>query len=225
VRAAINRGVDIISMSWTIERTPDNGADIDKLEATLDEAAKNNILLFCSANDQATETDDSYPATNPMRFKIGAATAEGTAWRWTRASHVDFIFPGDNVVKDRPGNVPLDKCSVVSGSSVATALAVGLAALVLHCVQFSVYHRNAANQQVSDVALKDFHAMKTRKRMAEAFQAIYTTKDSDHKYIEVWNTFETAPREAEGKEKGVKRNIIATVADKLRSKKKLDFEF
>ncbi|CAN9474906.1 unnamed protein product [Alternaria alternata] len=223
VRAAIDRGVDIISMSWTIEKTVDNEADIRKLEISLDEAAKKNILLFCSANDQATDANGSHPAANPTRFKIGAATAWGTAWRWTRASHVDFIFPGDRVIKDRPGNVPFEKCSLVSGSSVATALAAGLAALVLYCVQFSVYHRNATNQQGKGVTMEDFQAMKTRDRMAEAFHAIYTTRDSDNKYIEVWNTFETAPREGEGKDKDTKREIIVTVANKLISRRKLVF--
>lgn len=223
MRAAIDRGVDIISMSWTIEKTPDNEADITKLEAALDEAAKKNILLFCSANDQGTEADESYPAANSTRFKIGAATAQGTTWRWTRTSQVDFIFPGDKVIKERPGNVPVEKCSLVSGSSVATALAAGLAALVLYCVQFSAYHCITTNQQARVVTLDDFHAMKTRKRMAEAFHAIHTTKDSDNKYIEVWNTFETAPREGEGKEKGVKREIIVTVAEKLKSRRKLVF--
>ncbi|KAF4546015.1 uncharacterized protein LTHEOB_4667 [Lasiodiplodia theobromae] len=223
VRAAIDRGVDIISMSWTIEKTVDNEPDIKKLETALDEAAKKNILLFCSANDQGTDADESHPSANPGRFKIGAATAWGTAWRWTRASHVDFIFPGDKVIKERPGNVPVEKCSLVSGSSVATALAAGLAALVLYCVQFAALHCVATNQQAKVVTLEDFQAMKTRERMAEAFHAIYTTKDSDNKYIEVWNTFETAPREGEGKEKDVKREIIVAVADKLKARRKLVF--
>lgn len=223
MRAAIDRGVDIISMSWTIEKTLDNEADIKRLEVALDEAAKKDILLFCSANDQAIEADKSHPATNPTRFRIGAATAQGTAWKWTRAEQVDFIFPGDNVIKERPGNVPVEKCSLVSGSSVATALAAGLAAMVLYCVQFSVFHRNAASQQSKGVITDEFDAMRTRERMAEAFHEISTTKSSDHKYIEVWNTFETAPREGEGKETGVKRDILATVADKLKSRKKLVF--
>jgi hypothetical protein len=223
VREAIGLGVDIISMSWTIEKTPENEADIKNLEVALDKAAEKDILPFCSANDEATDANESHPAANPKRFKIGAATAWGTAWHWTRASHVDFILPGDKVIKDRPGNVPLEKCSLVSGSSVATALAAGLAAMVLYCVQFSAYHRHATNQNIKFAALGDFHAMKTRDRVAEAFHAISTTKDSDHKYIEVWNTFETAPREGEGKEKDIKREIIATVADKLKSRKRLVF--
>jgi hypothetical protein len=101
-------------------------------------------------------------------------------------------------------------------------LAAGLAALVLYYVQFSIYHRHAMNQEV--VVLEDFNAMKTRNRMAEVFRVIGTSKDSDHKYIEVWKVFETAPREGEGKTQVDKGEIIEVVGGSLKYREKLTFK-
>ncbi|KAJ8131362.1 hypothetical protein O1611_g2265 [Lasiodiplodia mahajangana] len=52
IRAAIEREVDIISMSWTIEKTDRNSNDIEKLADAIRDAANKNILMFCAATDQ-----------------------------------------------------------------------------------------------------------------------------------------------------------------------------
>jgi hypothetical protein len=104
VRAAIDQGADIISMSWTIERTDTNKADIDELEKAIELAASKDVLMFCAATDQRPFKDRSYPAASGTKkiFKIGAAEASGAALEWIGdQSAVDFIMPGHQVVMER----------------------------------------------------------------------------------------------------------------------------
>jgi hypothetical protein len=69
VRAAIDRKVHIISMSWTIEKTKENARDILDLEAAIEAAAKAGILMFCAANDQGVASrDKSFPVSTEYFF-------------------------------------------------------------------------------------------------------------------------------------------------------------
>ncbi|KAJ2990249.1 hypothetical protein NUW58_g3043 [Xylaria curta] len=104
VRAAIEKRVDIISMSWTIPKTDDNKADIATLEEAISEAASRGILMFCAATDQAKINQFCHrriqgyhvPGGRVTKkiFKIGAAEASGAALKWLGdPGAVDFIVP------------------------------------------------------------------------------------------------------------------------------------
>jgi hypothetical protein len=210
--------VNIISMSWTIESTPQNAEDIHELELAIEAAAKAGILMFCAASDQGITPDNSYPAAcsgTKHLFKIGAAEPQGTVWKWVgNPADVDFIFPGHNVVKERPKDAPIDKCRTLTGSSVATAIASGLAALILYCVQLGAVNAQALNpgqgRGSNTVTMEDFEAIKGHERMREAFLAIGTSPASLNKYVEVWGVFGPAVKKADG---GDQRKRIDTVID------------
>jgi hypothetical protein len=213
-------------MSWTIERTTSNEADIDDLESAIEAAAKAGILMFCAANDQGIARDHSFPGCGRTKniFKIGAAEASGAMWKWVGdPADVDFIFPGHKVVKERPKDAPLEKCSTLTGSSVATAIAAGLAALVLYCVQLGALTTQDLNQQQglrgNAVTMDDFKAITGHERMKEAFLAIGTSQTSGHKYIEVWEVFGHAPKKAKGLGKEEKIDIVAEIAGRLKTRK------
>ncbi|KAB2570259.1 hypothetical protein DBV05_g11058 [Lasiodiplodia theobromae] len=186
VRAAIALGVDIISMSWTLEATPQNKDHITHLTTALTDAAKANILLFCAAPDQGADTTRTYPAAaSAPCIRIGAAEASGEAYEWLGAAPVDFLFPGANVLWSRPGDLAVDSGTGgggrLTGSSVATALAAGLAALALYCVQFAVQYAVVANAQQGrqqQVTAEDLRNLKTRHGMEAAFHAIGMTAAS-----------------------------------------------
>ena len=130
-------------MSWSIERTDENKSDIVALEKAVRDAANNRILMFCAASDGGAVSDRSFPAksVNELLFKIGAATEEGSKWKWVGdANYVNFIFPGYKVVQERYNEAFLQNCNFLTGSSVATAIAAGLAALILDCVQRAALH-------------------------------------------------------------------------------------
>lgn len=138
-------------MSWTIKKTEENTSHIESLEKAVQAAAKDNILMFCAASDGGAVTDQTFPAESQREsvFKIGAATEEGKAWKWVgEGKNVDFIFPGHEVVQERYKEALLQNCNLLTGSSVATAIAAGLAALVLDCVQLAALHyENLLDQQ------------------------------------------------------------------------------
>ena len=161
-------------MSWTIEKTQANARDIEDLETALSDASRRKILLFCSMSDEKiSPKDKTYPVNFPLKkFKIGAASETGSQWEQRGDKHnADYSLPGTNFIfesEQSPLVVPR------SGSSIATALAAGLAAIILHC---------ALCRKESD-----FELLRSHEQMDNAFKAIGTTDD---KYILVWNVFET----------------------------------
>lgn len=150
IEYATEHGAQIISMSWAT-KTPERQVDKDAFDEAIREAHKKNILKFCSAVDQGQFKDFKYPhASNPnSTFKIGAATALGTIPDFVNDEDLSFLFPGHEVILSSPYEDVSDKRfdGFVShtGSSVATALAAGLADLVLECVRLG--HINSSNMQ------------------------------------------------------------------------------
>lgn len=129
VEWAVNCGVDIISMSWTIQTAAHDNDDMNSLKAALDSANTAKIHMFCSASDQGANTKEEYfPSDWRQCIRIGGATFTGEKLTWVD-DKVDFWFPGRNVpFLSRDGK------SVVynSGSSIATAAASGLAGLLIY---------------------------------------------------------------------------------------------
>jgi hypothetical protein len=195
-----------------------NAKGITELEKAIELAAKEGILMFCAATDQGAYKDRSYPAASSTKklFKIGAAEASGTALKWLGDQRaVDFIFPGHHVVKERPGDVPVDKYTSLTGSSVATALAAGLAAVILYCVQVGAQPARARHRGVT---MDDFRALKKHSRMRDAFLEIGTTDESEKKYIAVWERFEEAVKKAESEPRDKWIDIVTDLAALLKKR-------
>ncbi|KAK7403904.1 hypothetical protein QQX98_010311 [Neonectria punicea] len=125
---AVSCGVDIISMSWTIQATGQENEDIDKLKAAINKANSKNILMFCSASDQgANNKDECFPGGWNQCIRIGGATFTGEKLTWVD-DRVDFWFPGRNVPFPSKDHKSI---TYESGSSVATAAASGLAGVLI----------------------------------------------------------------------------------------------
>ncbi|KAK7716353.1 hypothetical protein SLS64_003507 [Diaporthe eres] len=193
IREATRRKVHIISMSWTItppsNETESEQQDIKDLEAAIAEASAENILMFCSASDEGANQTATYPSkAQPGKiFKIGGADANGGLYdRVGDISMVDFILPGQLVASDDLTDSALSKQQYWSGSSVATALAAGLAALILYCAQIRVARSRTDAER--DTAKKHFKLLRQHGKMKEAFGAI-TSEGSTGKYPAVWTIF------------------------------------
>lgn len=121
-------------MSWTIETKHADRQDMRSLKKAIDLAEEENIVMFCSASDQgSSSSEDCYPGKWNKCIKIGAATGTGErcAWVPSDASRlIDFLLPGENIAFSTANDKPP---TFESGSSVATALASGLGALLLYC--------------------------------------------------------------------------------------------
>ncbi|KAH6983625.1 peptidase S8/S53 domain-containing protein, partial [Ilyonectria sp. MPI-CAGE-AT-0026] len=179
---AIEHEVHIISMSWTISQPSDAGT-IQNLVKAINEAVERGILIFCSVSNQGPHDGGMYPAScnRSNSFLIGTATISGQAWRWNGANEVDYILPGTDL-EVRIGDELFDSrlqnlCE--SGSELATALASGLAALIMDCV--------ALNDAAELERMRDRAHMKVKM----AFDSINTwyNKRDDDKYLRVWDTF------------------------------------
>ncbi|OGM45281.1 hypothetical protein ABOM_006411 [Aspergillus bombycis] len=128
-------GVDIISMSWTFPEL--KNIESRRLGEVIDEAHKKKILTLASVSDQGYNRPDmSFPGKIPGVFRIGAARDSGVPD--DLAQGYEFLFPGGSSVtnvrqreKDNTGA----NSKLAQGSSFATAVASGLAALILHCAE------------------------------------------------------------------------------------------
>jgi hypothetical protein len=135
---AIEKKVHIISMSWTIQKTPDNDADFERLSAAIKKAQDAGILMFGAASDQGfNNAINPYPAKAPGVICIGAAKWSGHVEEAAERD-ADYVFPGGTFTLP-PSQTNHDKQpQQVSGSSFATALASGLTALILYCVEINL---------------------------------------------------------------------------------------
>ncbi|KAE8356245.1 hypothetical protein BDV28DRAFT_145429 [Aspergillus coremiiformis] len=190
VEYAVKQGYDVISISWTIKlNTEENGSntkDLSRLRDSLNEAAKKNTLVFCSAPDigHARGKNSYYPFDCKELhnvFRVGAACVYGTRTNYT-GSDVDFILPGENV---SPRDVDkavagIDECPK-SGSSVATALAAGLAALIIHCVRMAGIYSVWMKKERTGVTHKTLQVIKQYEVMKKAFQIINSADPSTKK--------------------------------------------
>jgi hypothetical protein len=195
IEAAVNKGVDIISMSWTIPEMAEGSADKLLFDNAMGRAIRNGILLFCSAADDGSfKATSHYPAAfAPNKvFKIGAATASGKIYEWTSSSpsELDYILPGHEVYEKHPKYGPVPKSETHSGSSIATALAAGLAALILHCVRLAAIHTliTDPSKVKRRFSVDELRSLKSYKDMKSAFGKFHTNPESQMKFMEVWHT-------------------------------------
>ncbi|KAK4458238.1 intracellular serine protease [Cladorrhinum samala] len=225
IMVAVRRGVDIISMSWTLD-PPDDEDVKAELEKAIQEADKANILMFCSASDQGAKTSDTYPSKATQRiFTIGAAGPSGETVSFVgNPEKVDFTFPGDRVeVMDGGTSRPVSSSAAgedsmirkpVSGSSVATALAAGFAALVLYCVQIRLLRVQSEKDKAQ--VRRNFSALKSYEQMKKAFQkTIGTSPESKYKFIMVWDLFGKAVEQRDRLDPEQLIDLVADVGNKL----------
>ncbi len=108
--------------------------------------------MFCSAPDEGKFAEFTHYPSGPWRdrfFRIGAATASSTVFDWTPEDGITYFLPGVDVTMEQAAKVAYDPNprrkvpmgmleTKETGSSVATALAAGLAAMVIYCVKASI---------------------------------------------------------------------------------------
>lgn len=188
-------------MSWSV-RAPAPGPEQDRWQNVMSRAIKSQAILLCAASDQGDAGAETYPyAANPRYiFSIGAATSNARPADYVKPDDIHFLFPGHGVLlKDDSPDRSLG--SVQHGSSVATALAAGLAALVLECVRLG---RLAVQRAERDG--RDPPAGSTRIKSvdvgADGMKSIFSRmtghsrmSESDKWYVKPWEVFRPADNE------------------------------
>ncbi|KAK2024170.1 hypothetical protein LX32DRAFT_706129 [Colletotrichum zoysiae] len=221
IEAAVDLQVDIISMSWTIKNKAAGGAhaapmggggggvggraatattgeayDIRALERAIDLAAGKGILMFCSASDdiQAGAMDTlPYQKQPGAIFRIGAALPMGQRDPQSEdVRNIDYYFPGNQVAEAKNPR-SAEPVKYHDGSSVGTALAAGLASLIIYCARLMEYHkaekreRNGVRGSTPYASLAE--RLKHHRSMKQALDNIKSSKWEDPKYLPVWDVF------------------------------------
>ncbi|EEU42353.1 uncharacterized protein NECHADRAFT_40446 [Fusarium vanettenii 77-13-4] len=210
IEAALEKKASIISMSWTIPVPEDGSKEKQLLDAVLERACRQKVLMFCSSSDQINATEHYPSAYKRQRFfLIGAAHDDGSAYGHAGKDN-DFIFPGVSVNTNGGNSLPLylaDKTSSTkesTGSSIATALAAGLAAMITYCFKASALGIvSARTQQGKDyisgselVKPGDVDRIAEHEVLKAAFGRFGNMENGQ--FIPVWNRFGPASDVLEG---------------------------
>lgn len=136
-------------------------------------------------------------------FRIGAAHDDGTAFSYA-GKDVDFIFPGVNVNVNTTGSS--GTLREMTGSSVATALAAGLAATIIYCFKVSALavKTRAQLKSYGDMFGPEFtEAEVTKIAQHEAMKAAFWRigEINEGRFKQVWETFDPAAQALEDQRK------------------------
>jgi subtilisin family serine protease len=120
---AIEKGADIISMSLG---SPQYSKEIH--EAVI-AAYRANIFVIAAAGNEGPRLDTiNFPAKLPETISVGSIDRELKVSRFSsRGDRVDIVAPGDNILSCYPPNT----LATLSGTSMATPLVSGVAALMV----------------------------------------------------------------------------------------------
>ncbi|KAI1115066.1 hypothetical protein F5Y14DRAFT_144488 [Nemania sp. NC0429] len=221
VNAAVDKGVNIISMSWTIAQNEQSEAS--GLRNAIERAHNKNILMFASSSDRGYYSDNSWPVAirSDAFFHIGAAKADGKPFNWAGpVERLNYTFPGVDVIKAQNKSLPpsdsryqqqLDRMETETGSSVATALAAGTAAMLLTCARIAAIESSDSSRGVTRNVLRE---MQKRDNMATALDRLGISL-GENKFIEVWRTLNT--QEWPGFSEQRPEGKMKMVADKITS--------
>lgn len=126
IRWAVRQGVDIISMSL--------GAPVrvQQVRKAIQFAASKGIPTFVAAGNAGNTKKVFFPANYPETIAIGAIDKDFKRAKFSNTGeNLDFMAPGVDIMS----TVPDDWYATLSGTSMATPFAVGVAALVLSHVR------------------------------------------------------------------------------------------
>jgi hypothetical protein len=187
-------------MSWSVKKPNDSSPEKSKFDEALKNAISKGILLFCSSGDEGNLETETYPGAyqggNGKIFKIGAARATGKVDDGTpHDAYTNYLLPGHNIRDRDSGN---SQGQPYNGSSISTALAAGLAALVRHCVRVGVLWTNSVGAEERDrygirVQQSDFDDMRDQKMAPQRMEAAFNKfclNEVNRKYLEIWRILE-----------------------------------
>jgi subtilisin family serine protease len=130
--------VDIISMSfgWPTR----DFDDYDKLEAAIDHANTQRVLMFAAASNSGGRQGRSYPARSPNVICIHSTDTEGNASKFSPTASPDdmnLATVGESIKSAWPYYLRVEESNHLgvtykSGTSYATAVAAGIGAFLLH---------------------------------------------------------------------------------------------
>jgi hypothetical protein len=158
--------VDIISMSFALTYPT------DELEKAVRAAAYAGIVMVASTADDGENKPEVWPASYPGVLGVAACDEHGVRTHYS-SPDTQFYFQGERIVYESlQGSETREE---ISGSSVSTAIAAGVAALYLSCCQLQGVE--VAREKRATAVETIFHEMKGR------------DKKEKTKYVRPWIVF------------------------------------
>jgi len=152
---------DILNLSWSFN------VKSQRLENTLRSVTGSNpTLVFCAKSDEPY-SPNVWPADYDTTISVASATTSAQVQRVDKPP--DVIILGENMAVEAP-SYAIRKETVVSGSSVATALASGIASLILTLSRFWQF--------------PDWEKLKRRKTMLRVFEEFKQDKSIEITYLD-----------------------------------------
>jgi hypothetical protein len=217
----VSQKVDVISMPWTFKESKED-MYFRSLQVEINAALDARILLLCPNSDISSMTEVEYPSSLDHRIlRIGAATIDGRLLGpRVGVEDLNFIVPGDKVLSPQDLKTLPEGVEEIMGSSVATALASGLVAMILHCVRLAAMQAELLETQsgtlpLNTVTAVDFQRIKDSDGMNRVLKVIGLDEELQ-KFIEVWRLFDEPVRNLESLDGGMTDlEVIAKLARDL----------
>lgn len=121
IKWAVDHGADLISMSLGAPRP------LQQIAKAIKYACNNNVITFCAVGNAGEKTKAYYPASYPYTISVGAIDQNLVRAKFTNFGKIDFLCPGVNILS----TIPKNWYAEMSGTSMATPHAVGIASLIL----------------------------------------------------------------------------------------------
>ncbi|KAL4980140.1 hypothetical protein BDW66DRAFT_156747 [Aspergillus desertorum] len=245
INAAVKHGADIISMSWTItdleyrlslisenmsdaagDRKHAERNDLHLLRTAIAEAVKDDKrLLICSAADDIRLIGDStlpYSEASGQILCIGSTGPLANRDPGSGSQNsITYYLPGNQVAEEQRSH-SAKPVVYHNGSSVSTALAAGLASLIMYCCQ--CLHTSGAGDEYKVWA----QALREHTNMRKAFSSINRWLDwkEDKKIVPVWGIFRNKGSELDKASSGqdkikVLKELVTYLCQDVVLKKKL----
>ena len=171
-------------MSWSIRKKGLDNGKRKEFQESIRRAYTEGITMFCAASDHdmtsESTAEDDIPAAFIEPIKIGSPRADGNPLTQVGRGKVEYYLPGDKVVLD--GYQPA-KGQPQSGSSLATAVTAGLAALLKYCNSFGsdeTDKEKTGRGLTTEVTRAAFRSLSSQSGFLEVKTHFGDTKDRDH---------------------------------------------
>jgi thermitase len=141
---AVDRGAQVINLSLTLSQPS------EEVEAAVKYAWEKGAVIIAAAGNSASAVP-VYPASSPNVIGVAATDKNDRLTKWSnRGSWISVSAPGVDILSTLPSN----KYAVKSGTSYATALVSGEAALLM-AIAKDCNGNGRVNDEVRDAILKN----------------------------------------------------------------------